>query len=324
MGKFIEKRINQSTGFTIVELLLVIVIIGILAAITLVSYIGISKRATEAGLTSDLDGAKRQLELYKIEYESYPTILDTNKCPTSPNNDTKYCLKNKDFIYTTTDSGLTYTLKLTKSDITFEVTNDSTPKIAEAAPAEPTLPESDWITVGTQRWARKNLNVGTLTATLTASSDNGIVEKYCFLHNESNCTSYGALYQWNEVMNWTTAEGAQGICPLGSHIPSDNDWKILEMHLGMSQATADLEFWRGTNQGTQLKVGGASGLEIPLAGFRYPNGSAYGNQTIVTLLWSSTESTTNAWLRGLFNSNTNIERVVDNKDYGYSARCLGN
>ncbi|PKL31001.1 hypothetical protein CVV43_04460 [Candidatus Saccharibacteria bacterium HGW-Saccharibacteria-1] len=122
-----NNRKKALTGFTIVELLIVIVIIGILAAITIVSYIGISKKATEASLTSDLDGAKRQLELYKTEHETYPTSLDENKCPTAPENDTKYCLKNKDFIYTTTDNGLTYILRLTKSGITFEVTNSTGP-----------------------------------------------------------------------------------------------------------------------------------------------------------------------------------------------------
>ncbi|PKL31049.1 hypothetical protein CVV43_04255, partial [Candidatus Saccharibacteria bacterium HGW-Saccharibacteria-1] len=82
---------------------------------------------------------------------TYPTTMDENKCPTAPTNDTKYCLKNKSLEYTTTDNGLTYSLKLTKSNATFEVTNDSTPKLAAAAPVEPTLPESDWITIGTQR-----------------------------------------------------------------------------------------------------------------------------------------------------------------------------
>jgi prepilin-type N-terminal cleavage/methylation domain-containing protein len=124
---------NKRYGFTIVELLIVIVIIGILAAITIVSYIGISKKATEAGLVSDLDGAKRQLELYKTEYGIYPTSVDNDKCPTAPTADLKYCLKNKSFVYSPSGDGLSYILKLDSGSLAYKVTNDSVPQIANAA-----------------------------------------------------------------------------------------------------------------------------------------------------------------------------------------------
>lgn len=124
---------NKRYGFTIVELLIVIVIIGILAAITIVSYIGISKKATEAGLMSDLDGAKRQLELYKTEYGTYPTSIDGNKCPTAPTNDTNYCLKDKSFVYSPSGDGLSYVLKLDSNNLVYKVTNDSTPQLAGIA-----------------------------------------------------------------------------------------------------------------------------------------------------------------------------------------------
>jgi prepilin-type N-terminal cleavage/methylation domain-containing protein len=48
------KRNVKSSGFTIVELLVVIVVIGILAAITIVTYAGISRKATISALQSDL------------------------------------------------------------------------------------------------------------------------------------------------------------------------------------------------------------------------------------------------------------------------------
>lgn len=46
--------VRSSSAFTIVELLIVIVIIGILAAITIVSYSGLTQKATTAALQSDL------------------------------------------------------------------------------------------------------------------------------------------------------------------------------------------------------------------------------------------------------------------------------
>lgn len=59
-------------AFTIVELLVVIVVIGILAAITVVSYTGVTQRATIAGVQSDLSNASKKLKVYQLENETYP------------------------------------------------------------------------------------------------------------------------------------------------------------------------------------------------------------------------------------------------------------
>lgn len=66
----------SSKGFTIVELLVVIVVIGVLAAITIVSYTGISQRAAAAALEADLKNASTQLEMYKAENGTYPSNAD--------------------------------------------------------------------------------------------------------------------------------------------------------------------------------------------------------------------------------------------------------
>ena len=63
---------TKQKGFTIVELLIVIVVIGILAAITIVAYNGIQKRATETVLKSDLSQAARFLESKNITNDEYP------------------------------------------------------------------------------------------------------------------------------------------------------------------------------------------------------------------------------------------------------------
>lgn len=64
LNKKTLKHDNNTSGFTIVELLIVIVIIGILATITIISYVGISTKATEATLKSDLANASKKLKLY--------------------------------------------------------------------------------------------------------------------------------------------------------------------------------------------------------------------------------------------------------------------
>ena len=87
---------NSTPAFTIVELLVVIVVIGILAAITIVSYSGITNRATISSLQSDLDNSSRLLRMYQVEHGVFPTSFDGNNCPlgaTAPSPDTKYCIK---------------------------------------------------------------------------------------------------------------------------------------------------------------------------------------------------------------------------------------
>ncbi|MCX6785826.1 MAG: DUF2341 domain-containing protein [Candidatus Komeilibacteria bacterium] len=77
---------------------------------------------------------------------------------------------------------------------------------------------------------------------------NGTIQKYCYNNTASMCTAEGGLYEWQQTMNLasscahtscTPASGNQGICPAGWHIPTDAEFKTLEMNQGMSQAQAD-------------------------------------------------------------------------------------
>lgn len=63
------------SGFTIVELLIVIVVIGILAAITIVSYNGVQQRANIATAQADLANVAKQLELFKVDNGLYPSVV---------------------------------------------------------------------------------------------------------------------------------------------------------------------------------------------------------------------------------------------------------
>ena len=66
-------------------------------------------------------------------------------------------------------------------------------------------------------------------------------------NNSSNVETYGLLY------NWFTVVDDRDVAPDGWHVPTDEEWKKLEMYLGMSQSEADIIGDRGTDEGSKLK-----------------------------------------------------------------------
>ncbi len=73
-------RINKQSGFTIVELLIVIVVIGILAGLVLNTFNGIQARARDDERKTDINAVQGHLEAYHADNGSYPTtanIADT-------------------------------------------------------------------------------------------------------------------------------------------------------------------------------------------------------------------------------------------------------
>lgn len=94
---------KSTSGFTIVELLIVIVIIGILAAITIVAYNGIQERARISSVSSALSQVTRKIATFAVDGNGYPSDLasinvndtDTVKYQYSVNNTANpatYCI----------------------------------------------------------------------------------------------------------------------------------------------------------------------------------------------------------------------------------------
>lgn len=71
--KSAKRSVSQRAGFTIIELLVVIIVIAILATVTIVSYSGIQKRAQDAVTATNESQAKKALEVYNVENGQYPS-----------------------------------------------------------------------------------------------------------------------------------------------------------------------------------------------------------------------------------------------------------
>jgi prepilin-type N-terminal cleavage/methylation domain-containing protein len=70
------RKKTHTSGFTIVELLIVIVVIAVLAAITVVAYNGIQERSRASAVSSALNQANKKLSLYQVDYPGqYPADL---------------------------------------------------------------------------------------------------------------------------------------------------------------------------------------------------------------------------------------------------------
>lgn len=190
------------------------------------------------------------------------------------------------------------------------------------------------VQIGTQCWMAENLNIGTMVIGTTDQSNNSIIEKYCYDNNTANCDVYGGLYQWNEMMQYNTAPGAQGICPGGWHLPTDAEWCILEQYVDTTIPCGAIG-WRGVDGGGKLKEAGtihwnspntgatnSSGFTALPGGNRYTDGSFFLGLGCYGYFWSSSENGLPAWYRDLNCGSAQVYRLGALKALGLSVRCL--
>ena len=132
-----------------------------------------------------------------------------------------------------------------------------------------------------------------------------------------NYINFGALY------NHQATEETQ-LCPIGWHIPTDSEFQVLEISMGMDPSVASDTFWRGETEGAMLKSAtqwnGAdtNGFNALPAG---TIGSVVDDQAY---FWTSSAVEGTVWHRALATNRTDINRNMGNKQLGYSVRCLKN
>ena len=193
------------------------------------------------------------------------------------------------------------------------------------------------VTIGEQVWMLENLrvthfNTGEPIPMVPDTNDwTDMDTSACcsYANIDTLADIYGLLYNWYAVAD------VRKIAPYGWHIPSDDEWKQLELYLGMTQSEVDGTTERGTDQGNQMRETGtlhwkmnnygatnSSGFTALPGGYRYYYGY-YSNLGYLAGWWTTTESNTgNAWARFVSVSYTGVHRFAYYKQFGFSVRCI--
>lgn len=195
------------------------------------------------------------------------------------------------------------------------------------------------VSVGNQCWFTENLDIGTQIACNTNQTDNELIEKYCFFDLDFLCDDYGGLYQWGELMDYTGSSnenpsGRQGICPPGSHVPSDAEWcQLLTSIDASTNCTGTGQI--STSAGSHLKETGtlhwispntgadnSTGFTALPGGYRSPEGISLNFGRNGTFFTSTESSGDNVWFLQAYYDNAGVGRGNDVKTYGFSIRCV--
>ena len=212
----------------------------------------------------------------------------------------------------------------------------------------------NWVQIGEQIWMSENLAyLPSVNRVADGSEDATGSYYYVYGYDGTNVTeakatlnyqTYGVLYNWTaaydgESSSSTNPSNIQGVCPVGWHLPSDAEWKELQMAIGMSQTEADKDdLWRGTNEGSKLadnaNLWNDGGLELDfdfgtsgfnaLPGGRRDYGDTFYGIGYLAHWWTATEfgATISGWVHSLSNTATTVSRGECGNQLGFSVRCV--
>ncbi len=190
------------------------------------------------------------------------------------------------------------------------------------------------VIIGTQTWMAENLKTTTYNdgSSIVNETDNTTwmsltTGAYCWYNNDEDSYKepYGALYNWYVVET-------DKVCPSGWHVPSDSDWQLLEVYLGMDPDIADNHGLIGSNEGAMLKTtsgwysdgNGTNEYNFSAypSGIRNSTDGTFSKKGLLCSWWSSSKSGSSAYYYALDYRYTSIYRYYMNKFKGYSIRCV--
>ena len=187
-----------------------------------------------------------------------------------------------------------------------------------------------WVRIGEQIWMGNNMaylpyaNPSTVVSTTEARS-------YVFGYEGTSVTAAMATPNWDNYGALYNYAAALIACPDGWHLPTDAEWKTMEMYLGMSQADADKNGWRtGGSVELKLKATTAWGANSNTNSAKFnaiPSGLLDGNgfyQLMTSAVyWTATSfDATKAYDRYMSADTVGISRGAWPKSEAYSVRCI--
>lgn len=203
-----------------------------------------------------------------------------------------------------------------------------------------TNPAFETVTIGSQIWSAVNLNIEKFQngdPIPEARSEKEWLNAYklqqpawCYYEND---TKYGKIY--GKLYNWYAVSDARNIAPEGWHVPTDDEWKQLEIYLGMTCDEANEVSDRGSLEGGKLKevdtewymynygATDETGFSALPGGYRFDDGSFRG-LGVHASFWTATavKNDTLAWFRYLSYGTADIARFSTPKHNGFSVRCV--
>lgn len=140
------------------------------------------------------------------------------------------------------------------------------------------------------------------------------------------------------MYNWQAVGNGSDLCPKGWHVATDEDWKTLEMYMGMTPKQADGTVWRGTDEGGKLKEAGTKNWVTPNEGATNESGftavpsgrrrssGIFDDITTGNTIWTSTQnSVSSACYRHFVSGKAGIGRnPAGDKKFGFAVRCIKN
>ena len=146
------------------------------------------------------------------------------------------------------------------------------------------------------------------------------------------CDQSISLSEFGLLYNGYAVGDERGVCPSGWKIPSDEDFMVLESHLGMAESELNDFDWRGTDEGVQMKsidgwsAGGtgvnSSGFNGKSAGYRRTDSGAFNGAGYFGNFWTSTSELEGRFNRKLDYAYDGVKRNLVSNVAGYSIRCI--